>query len=77
MSSISRVLRARFGRKEDEDDCDKKDDNGEKKTKHSIDGILGEKGKKTTTTKTCRIRDTFMFTAGNLRDFVSVQLSGS
>ncbi|XP_060750624.1 paired box protein Pax-7b isoform X3 [Tachysurus vachellii] len=44
VSSISRVLRARFGRKEDEDDCDKKDDNGEKKTKHSIDGILGEKG---------------------------------
>ncbi|MCJ8741617.1 hypothetical protein PDJAM_G00072750, partial [Pangasius djambal] len=44
VSSISRVLRARFGRKEDEDDCDKKDESGEKKTKHSIDGILGDKG---------------------------------
>ncbi|KAI5095733.1 paired box 7b, partial [Silurus meridionalis] len=43
VSSISRVLRARFGRKEDEDDCDKKDESGEKKTKHSIDGILGDK----------------------------------
>ncbi|CAM4680000.1 unnamed protein product [Leuciscus chuanchicus] len=45
VSSISRVLRARFGKKDDEDDCDKKDDSGEKKTKHSIDGILGEKGR--------------------------------
>lgn len=45
MSSISRVLRARFGKKDDEDDSDKKDDGGEKKTKHSIDGILGDKGK--------------------------------
>lgn len=45
MSSISRVLRARFGKKDDEDDCDKKDEDGEKKTKHSIDGILGDKGK--------------------------------
>ncbi|CAL8368555.1 unnamed protein product [Lota lota] len=44
VSSISRVLRARFGKKEDEDECDKKDDDGEKKTKHSIDGILGDKG---------------------------------
>ncbi|MBN3293392.1 PAX7 protein, partial [Polypterus senegalus] len=44
VSSISRVLRARFGKKEDDDDCDKKDDDGEKKTKHSIDGILGDKG---------------------------------
>uniref|UniRef100_A0A672PSS6 Paired box protein Pax-7-like n=1 Tax=Sinocyclocheilus grahami TaxID=75366 RepID=A0A672PSS6_SINGR len=43
VSSISRVLRARFGKKDDEDDCDKKDDSGEKKTKHSIDGILGDK----------------------------------
>ncbi|XP_063064529.1 paired box protein Pax-7b isoform X2 [Engraulis encrasicolus] len=42
VSSISRVLRARFGKKDDEDECDKKDD-GEKKTKHSIDGILGDK----------------------------------
>uniref|UniRef100_A0A672PSW7 Paired box protein Pax-7-like n=1 Tax=Sinocyclocheilus grahami TaxID=75366 RepID=A0A672PSW7_SINGR len=45
VSSISRVLRARFGKKDDEDDCDKKDDSGEKKTKHSIDGILGDKGR--------------------------------
>ena len=44
VSSISRVLRARFGKKDDEDDCDKKDEDGEKKTKHSIDGILGDKG---------------------------------
>ncbi|KAK6472257.1 paired box protein Pax-7 isoform X1 [Huso huso] len=44
VSSISRVLRARFGKKEDEDECDKKDEDGEKKTKHSIDGILGDKG---------------------------------
>ncbi|XP_060925656.1 paired box protein Pax-7a isoform X3 [Limanda limanda] len=43
VSSISRVLRARFGKKDDEDDCDKKDEDGEKKTKHSIDGILGDK----------------------------------
>lgn len=47
MSSISRVLRARFGKKDDEDDCDKKDEDGEKKTKHSIDGILGDKCKLT------------------------------
>ncbi|XP_041712903.1 paired box protein Pax-7-like isoform X2 [Coregonus clupeaformis] len=44
VSSISRVLRTRFGKKDDEDDCDKKDEDGEKKTKHSIDGILGDKG---------------------------------
>uniref|UniRef100_A0A8C7R5C3 Uncharacterized protein n=1 Tax=Oncorhynchus mykiss TaxID=8022 RepID=A0A8C7R5C3_ONCMY len=44
VSSISRVLRARFGKKDDEEDCDKKDEDGEKKTKHSIDGILGDKG---------------------------------
>ncbi|KAA0707511.1 Paired box protein [Triplophysa tibetana] len=44
VSSISRVLRARFGKKDDDDDCDKKDEDGEKKTKHSIDGILGDKG---------------------------------
>ncbi|XP_041747448.1 paired box protein Pax-7 isoform X8 [Coregonus clupeaformis] len=43
VSSISRVLRARFGKKDDDDDCDKKDEDGEKKTKHSIDGILGDK----------------------------------
>lgn len=45
VSSISRVLRARFGKKDDEEDCDKKDEDGEKKTKHSIDGILGDKGR--------------------------------
>ncbi|KAK1901826.1 Paired box protein Pax-7 [Dissostichus eleginoides] len=43
VSSISRVLRARFGKKDGEEDCDKKDEDGEKKTKHSIDGILGDK----------------------------------
>ncbi|RXN12214.1 paired box Pax-7 isoform X2 [Labeo rohita] len=43
VSSISRVLRARFGKKDDDDECDKKDEDGEKKTKHSIDGILGDK----------------------------------
>ncbi|XP_023991710.1 paired box protein Pax-7 isoform X3 [Salvelinus sp. IW2-2015] len=43
VSSISRVLRARFGKKDDDDDSDKKDEDGEKKTKHSIDGILGDK----------------------------------
>ncbi|XP_031423539.1 paired box protein Pax-7a isoform X2 [Clupea harengus] len=47
VSSISRVLRARFGKKDDDDDCDKKDEDGEKKTKHSIDGILGDKGNRT------------------------------
>ncbi|NP_001245265.1 paired box gene 7b [Oncorhynchus mykiss] len=43
VSSISRVLRARFGKKDDDDDSDKKDEDGERKTKHSIDGILGDK----------------------------------
>ncbi len=46
VSSISRVLRARFGKKDDDDECDKKDEDGEKKTKHSIDGILGDKGQR-------------------------------
>lgn len=45
VSSISRVLRGRFGKKDDEDDCDKRDEDGEKKSKHSIDGILGDKGR--------------------------------
>lgn len=45
MSSISRVLRIKFGKKEDDEDGDKKEDDGEKKAKHSIDGILGDKGK--------------------------------
>lgn len=44
MSSISRVLRIKFGKKEEEEDCDKKEEDGEKKAKHSIDGILGDKG---------------------------------
>lgn len=45
MSSISRVLRIKFGKKEDDDDGDKKEEDGEKKAKHSIDGILGDKGR--------------------------------
>ncbi|CAB1441384.1 unnamed protein product [Pleuronectes platessa] len=49
VSSISRVLRARFGKKDEEDECDTKDEDGEKKTKHSIDGILGDKGGLTAT----------------------------
>nr|ATU79809.1 PAX7 [Ambystoma mexicanum] len=44
VSSISRVLRIKFGKKEDEEECEKKEEEGEKKTKHSIDGILGDKG---------------------------------
>uniref|UniRef100_A0A2K6ERL9 Paired box 7 n=1 Tax=Propithecus coquereli TaxID=379532 RepID=A0A2K6ERL9_PROCO len=44
VSSISRVLRIKFGKKEDDDEADKKEDDGEKKAKHSIDGILGDKG---------------------------------
>ncbi|ELK27932.1 Paired box protein Pax-7 [Myotis davidii] len=44
VSSISRVLRIKFGKKEEDDDGDKKEDDGEKKAKHSIDGILGDKG---------------------------------
>ena len=45
MSSISRVLRIKFGKKEEDDEADKKEDDGEKKAKHSIDGILGDKGR--------------------------------
>lgn len=45
MSSISRVLRIKFGKKEEEDEADKKEEDGEKKAKHSIDGILGDKGR--------------------------------
>lgn len=45
MSSISRVLRIKFGKKEEDDETDKKEDDGEKKAKHSIDGILGDKGR--------------------------------
>ncbi|KAJ1065137.1 hypothetical protein K5549_005946 [Capra hircus] len=44
VSSISRVLRIKFGKKEEEDEGDKKEEDGEKKAKHSIDGILGDKG---------------------------------
>ncbi|EHB14735.1 Paired box protein Pax-7 [Heterocephalus glaber] len=44
VSSISRVLRIKFGKKEEDDEADKKEDDGEKKAKHSIDGILGDKG---------------------------------
>ncbi|CAK7322299.1 paired box protein Pax-7 isoform 1-T1 [Lycaon pictus] len=44
VSSISRVLRIKFGKKEEEDEADKKEEDGEKKAKHSIDGILGDKG---------------------------------
>ena len=46
MSSISRVLRIKFGKKEEEDEGDKKEEDGEKKAKHSIDGILSERGKR-------------------------------
>lgn len=45
MSSISRVLRIKFGKKEEDEEGDKKEEDGEKKAKHSIDGILGDKGK--------------------------------
>uniref|UniRef100_A0A3B3Y0W4 Paired box 7b n=1 Tax=Poecilia mexicana TaxID=48701 RepID=A0A3B3Y0W4_9TELE len=40
VSSISRVLRNPFGKK-DEDECDRRDEDAEKRNKHSIDGILG------------------------------------
>lgn len=46
MSSISRVLRIKFGKKEEEEDQEKKDEDQEKKAKHSIDGILGDKGRR-------------------------------
>lgn len=39
------MLRIKFGKKEEEEEVDKKDDDGEKKAKHSIDGILGDKGR--------------------------------
>uniref|UniRef100_A0A3B3WBE5 Paired box 7b n=1 Tax=Poecilia mexicana TaxID=48701 RepID=A0A3B3WBE5_9TELE len=44
VSSISRVLRNPFGKK-DEDECDRRDEDAEKRNKHSIDGILGGKGR--------------------------------
>ncbi|XP_061422201.1 paired box protein Pax-3 isoform X4 [Lethenteron reissneri] len=49
VSSISRILRAKFGKRDDEEEeeegAEKKDfgDDGDKKAKHSIDGILGDK----------------------------------
>lgn len=39
------MLRARFGKRDEEEECETKDEDGEKKTKHSIDGILGDKGR--------------------------------
>lgn len=47
MSSISRILRSKFGKGEDEEaDLERKEaEESEKKTKHSIDGILSERGK--------------------------------
>lgn len=39
------MLRIKFGKKEDDEEGDKKEEDGEKKAKHSIDGILGDKGK--------------------------------
>ncbi|XP_060708146.1 paired box protein Pax-7 isoform X1 [Hemiscyllium ocellatum] len=42
--SISRVLRAKFGKRDDDEEMEKKEEEGGRKTKHSIDGILGEKG---------------------------------
>lgn len=39
------MLRIKFGKKEEDDEADKKEDDGEKKAKHSIDGILGDKGR--------------------------------
>nr|XP_061829481.1 paired box protein Pax-7-like isoform X2 [Nerophis lumbriciformis] len=46
VSSISRILRARFGKKdeEEEEECLKKEEEEDKRTKHSIDGILRDKG---------------------------------
>lgn len=47
MSSISRILRSKFGKGEEEEaDLERKEaEESEKKTKHSIDGILSERGK--------------------------------
>lgn len=48
VSSISRILRSKFGKGEEEDaDLDRKEaEESEKKAKHSIDGILSERGKR-------------------------------
>lgn len=47
VSSISRILRSKFGKGEEEEaDLERKDaEESEKKAKHSIDGILSERGK--------------------------------
>lgn len=47
MSSISRILRSKFGKGEDEEaELERKEvEEGDKKAKHSIDGILSERGK--------------------------------
>lgn len=45
VSSISRVLRTRFGKRDEEEESHKKDEDRETKTKHSIDGILGDRGR--------------------------------
>ncbi|XP_017295688.1 paired box protein Pax-7 isoform X2 [Kryptolebias marmoratus] len=44
VSSISRVLRARFGKKDEDEEREKKDGEEKKRSKHSIDGILRDKG---------------------------------
>lgn len=48
VSSISRILRSKFGKGEEEEaDLDRKEaEESEKKAKHSIDGILSERGKR-------------------------------
>ncbi|XP_047626215.1 paired box protein Pax-3-like [Phacochoerus africanus] len=48
VSSISRILRSKFGKGEEEEaDLERKEaEESEKKTKHSIDGILSERGKR-------------------------------
>lgn len=47
VSSISRILRSKFGKGEEEDaELERKEvEEGDKKAKHSIDGILSERGK--------------------------------
>lgn len=46
MSSISRILRSKFGKGEEEEaELERKEaEEGDKKAKHSIDGILSERG---------------------------------
>ncbi|PNI70621.1 PAX3 isoform 8 [Pan troglodytes] len=48
VSSISRILRSKFGKGEEEEaDLERKEaEESEKKAKHSIDGILSERGKR-------------------------------